>query len=416
MQGHQQFLKDMQKTGLLSNHRRLLLALSGGQDSMTLLSWLYANRETLEIAELGLAHVNHKQRPESDEEEVGIQALAAQLHLPLYIAHYPADQPFSEKAARDFRYGFFKTIMLEHNYTALLTAHHQDDQVETVLMRLIRGAHLPYLSGIKPTQSFGNGSLIRPLLSYKKSQLDATDFYEDASNASHDYQRNRVRNHLLPELQQENPQINRAVLQLADETRRAMRVIHNQISQTGVLEDGKIRLATYRTLSEDLRYFTLQAFIGNYPDFQPSRQLFNDLQHLLDKPKQAQVPLAHGYTLIKEEDLAYLTKEQNVPEFDILRAAPISKESWSIDIPKGASYRLRPRQPGDKILVNGYHKTLKKYYIDQKVPLSQRQYPVLEVDGEVYGVPFLVHNDLSKDLENVTIKDTLWLIVSTSAG
>jgi tRNA(Ile)-lysidine synthase len=195
-----------------------------------------------------------------------------------------------------------------------------------------------------------------------------------------------------------------------------MRVIQSQIDQSGVLKDGKIRLATYRTLSEDLRYFTLQVFIGNYPDFQPSRQLFNDLQHLLDKPQQAQVPLAQGYTLIKEATSAYLTKEQTHTQFDILRAAPISKESWRIDIPKGASYRLRPRQPGDRLLINGHHKTLKKYYIDKKVPLSQRQYPVLEVDGEVYGVPFLVHNDLSKDLENVTIKDTLWLIVSTSAG
>ncbi|WP_330844846.1 ATP-binding protein, partial [Streptococcus suis] len=95
---------------------------------------------------------------------------------------------------------------------------HADDQAETVLMRLIRGSRLRHLSAIQPIQPFANGELIRPLLSFKKSDFDNIFHFEDASNQSLNYFRNRVRNTYLPQFKQENPKIELAVNNLATDT------------------------------------------------------------------------------------------------------------------------------------------------------------------------------------------------------
>ena len=94
------------------------------------------------------------------------EQLAEAKHLPLKVAHFSG--PFSESRARQFRYDFFEKVMKEEACSALVTAHHMDDQAETILMRLIRGSRPRYLKGIPLKQPFGQGVLIRPLLHFKK--------------------------------------------------------------------------------------------------------------------------------------------------------------------------------------------------------------------------------------------------------
>ena len=141
----EKFLQFCQKEGLFESHQKVLLALSGGVDSMTLLDWLYHYQHQLGI-DLVLAHVNHHQRMEADQEERGIRELAEAKHLPLKVAHFSG--PFSESRARQFRYDFFEKVMKEEACSALVTAHHMDDQAETILMRLIRGSRPRHLKGI----------------------------------------------------------------------------------------------------------------------------------------------------------------------------------------------------------------------------------------------------------------------------
>ena len=162
---------------------------------MTLLDWLYHYRHQLGI-ELVLAHVNHHQRMEADQEERGIQAIAEAKHLPLKVAHFSG--PFSESRARQFRYDFFEKVMKEEACSALVTAHHMDDQAETILMRLIRGSRPRHLRGIPLNQPFGQGVLIRPLLHFKKKDFPEIFHFEDKSNRSLDYFRNRIRHRFLP--------------------------------------------------------------------------------------------------------------------------------------------------------------------------------------------------------------------------
>jgi tRNA(Ile)-lysidine synthase len=158
-----EFIKNIYKNTkrLLTGHDRVLVAVSTGLDSMVLLHML------LEMnVQVAIAHVNHGQREQSKDEELFIKNFAHENNIPIFIDYFTGE--FSENAARQFRYDFFERIMREHNYTALLTGHHKDDQAETVFMKILRGARLFDIKGIKEKQPFANGELIRPLLKVTK--------------------------------------------------------------------------------------------------------------------------------------------------------------------------------------------------------------------------------------------------------
>ena len=158
---YEKVLKYVQEKKFFETHYNILIAVSGGVDSMNLLHFLHIYQKKLKNRK-AVAHVNHKKRPQADEEEIYLKNWARDNHIPFYTAVFKGI--FSEKKARDFRYTFFKNIMKEHGYTALVTAHHANDQAETVFLRLLRGSRLRYLTGIKEIQEFGNGQLIRPFL------------------------------------------------------------------------------------------------------------------------------------------------------------------------------------------------------------------------------------------------------------
>ena len=122
----QDFLNHFIQRKFFNKHSKILLALSGGLDSMFLFQLLSKYQNKLGI-ELILAHVNHQQRIESDWEEKELRKLASQAGLPIYITNF--SDKFSEARARNFRYEFFKEVMEETGATALVTAHHADDQV-----------------------------------------------------------------------------------------------------------------------------------------------------------------------------------------------------------------------------------------------------------------------------------------------
>lgn len=149
------FLKIVKDEHYFDKDSKILLALSGGKDSMTLFNWLYDLKEVLGI-ELGLAHINHGLREESKFEEIALREMATKLKVPIYVDKFTGE--FTEKNARDFRYQFFEKLMIGENYNILLTAHHQGDLVETVLMRQITGRPLRSLQGIADRQPLQVGN------------------------------------------------------------------------------------------------------------------------------------------------------------------------------------------------------------------------------------------------------------------
>ena len=163
-----------------------------------------------------VAHVNHELRKASNTEEHYLRSYCRKHHLSLIVAHWPKDQhPRSgiENAARIFRYRFFAKIMKQERAEVLLTAHHLNDQAETILMRLIRGGDLNELTGIHRVRRFANGYLIRPLLRtpkarlYQYAKVHRVKYYVDRTNYSLKMTRNRMRHLLLPAMERENPQV-----------------------------------------------------------------------------------------------------------------------------------------------------------------------------------------------------------------
>lgn len=182
----------------------VLLGLSGGADSVALLRLLLIRRDAGEIR-LEAAHVNHALRAEeSDADEAFVRSLCRRFDVPLHCFRaVPPEHP-GEGWARRVRYGFFRDVMAQLGMDALVLAHHRDDQAETLLLHLLRGAGLNGLCAMREDACQGDMRILRPLMCFGRGELRALlrdlgqDWREDSSNQDSRYLRNAVRHELLP--------------------------------------------------------------------------------------------------------------------------------------------------------------------------------------------------------------------------
>ena len=188
-------------------HDCLVVAVSGGPDSVALLRLLM----TSGYHELIVAHVNHGLRPESTEEAYFVQDMAQELGFECRTRQLDLSQIEDnlEASARTARYEFFRELASEYQASVIVTAHHADDQVETVLMNMIRGCGLDGLAGMRPL----DGDLWRPLLGSSKEELldlceqHGWEYRVDSSNDDTQLRRNALRHHVIPYLKQLNPSL-----------------------------------------------------------------------------------------------------------------------------------------------------------------------------------------------------------------
>ena len=403
------FLKLVQQKGFFKEHRRVLVALSGGKDSMTLFNWLYAYRKELEI-ELFTAHVNYGLRDVADWEEEQLKTKMAELQVELEVAHYDSGEKFSEEAGRLMRYEFFRQVMADKKCTALVTAHHKGDQVETVLMREITGRRLRHLTGIPERQVFGSGELIRPLLTFNKADFDAEEYFEDVTNAGTDYLRNRIRNQYIPALTQENPQFSEAIIDMSQEISLAFSVIKDKIAELDIIKN-EINLKIFLRQSKALQHFILQEYLEKFPDLQVSKAKFSELLWIIERPQQYRSELSSAYFFVKNDQHFMIVPNQPSPkkELDIREEDPKDPSFMRVDLPMEGDIEIRQRQPGDYILMNGHHKKLRKFFIEQHVPLEKRENLLILVEKDIYAVTDLTVSDLSKAFKNDKMKRTLWV-------
>ena len=214
---------------------RVCCAVSGGADSVALLLALHAAnrqpRQALGVV-LSAVHVHHNLRgEEADADAAFVVELCAHLDVPLHLrrvdvrAHIERTGETVEEAARNLRYAAFGDLMTKGETGAVLTAHTLDDQAETVLMKLLRGAWTDGLSGIHPVilaTKEKPGRIIRPLLCTRRVEIEAylcelnQPWREDSSNADTHHTRNRVRHELLPTLRTFNPNLDTALANMAE--------------------------------------------------------------------------------------------------------------------------------------------------------------------------------------------------------
>lgn len=205
-QGLDFIVRQFLKAHLIVN-KPVLLALSGGPDSTVLLD-LILDYQRENFFELHLAHVDHQWREESHAEAQMLQEMASRLHLPFHLKVLePIFQMGNlENRCRDLRLSYFKELSKRHGFQAVLLGHHKDDQAETILKRILEGASLENLEGLKPITTMDEMTLWRPLLEVDKNALlerakeKHLSYFEDSSNKDLRYLRTRLRTSILPQL------------------------------------------------------------------------------------------------------------------------------------------------------------------------------------------------------------------------
>ncbi len=207
------FIEQVKARRLVGYGDRVLVAVSGGPDSMALLA-LFTSAKPLLRCELAVAHCNFQLRgAESDADELFVRDQALSLGLDCFVERFETAnlagelKKSIEETARILRYSFFERVMEQEGYTRIATGHHVNDNAETILFNLFRGVSLPGLRGIRAR----HGKIIRPLLLLHKPEITAylaeksIDSRVDVSNLSDDYDRNFIRNRVIPLIEERFP-------------------------------------------------------------------------------------------------------------------------------------------------------------------------------------------------------------------
>lgn len=220
-----QFLNHIDQNNLFQATDKILLAVSGGLDSVVMFQ-LFRQAGF----EIGVAHCNFQlRRGAADGDEAFVRELCFQQDIPFHPVRFDTEQFAAENgqsiqlAARELRYRFFKDILEQHAYHYVATAHHVNDSLETVLLNLVRGTGLDGLTGI----SVKRDNRIRPLLFASREEIESYAlsngliWREDASNSSDDYSRNLLRNRVIPILKQLNPSLEKVFKETQERVRGA---------------------------------------------------------------------------------------------------------------------------------------------------------------------------------------------------
>ena len=385
---------------MLQKGDRVACAVSGGADSMALLWAMYLLQDKLEI-QLSAAHFNHGLRgEESDRDEAFVRDFCNGYHIPCVVGNgqVVAGEKGLEAAAREARYAFLQTLPGK-----IATAHTADDNAETVLMHLVRGTGLKGLGGIMPV----NGKLIRPMLHVTRADVLAfleeysIPFVEDSSNTGDDFLRNRLRHHVMPLLKQENPSLAQNLSAMAVCLRQ-----DEQALTDCALEAMTDNVADLRQMQPAVRNRVLATYLHRAGVKEPEMSHIGTLEKLVfsqNPSAKASFPggvtVCRCYDVLQVENRAGNMAEQvlncpgitDFPELGlriVCRAnedTAYNTDSFPVAI-RGKAV-VRCRQEGDTLRLRGGTKSLKKVYIDRKIPAAERGWtPVIADEAGVLGV------------------------------
>ena len=223
---------------LLKFEDHIVVATSGGPDSMCLLSILLSYQKKLNL-NIICAHVNHKLRKESEDEKKFVQDYCLKNNVTFEYMEIDSytNNKFTESEARKKRYQFFDTIVTKYHAKYLMTAHHGNDLEETILMRIVRGSNLKGYVGIPRISENENYKIIRPLISVSKKEIlkylkeNKIPYVVDKSNEDEKYTRNRYRKHMLPMLEKEDESVHLKFWKFSEELQSYQRFVQDYINK-----------------------------------------------------------------------------------------------------------------------------------------------------------------------------------------
>jgi len=361
----------------------IICAVSGGADSMALLWAMYLLKDKLDI-ELSAAHFNHHLRgEESDRDEAFVRDFCDGYGIPLFVSsgNVVAGKKGLEAAARDARYGFLRSLSGK-----IATAHTADDNAETVLMHLVRGTGLKGLGAISPV----SGNVIRPMLGITRADVEAfldeyhVEHITDSSNETDAFLRNRLRRHVMPLLKEENPKLAENLSAMA------LRLRLDEEALSRLAANTPLSVAALRQEMPAIRARILEQFLKKCGVKEPESEHISLAESLVfsDNPS-ARGNFPGGITIGRNYDTLEVLTGQAMPALRpvCMPAAEIVNTPEVFTVSPVGTVRIRSRRSGDAMRLSGGTKSLKKLFIDRKIPAAQRDaVPVVCDDAGILGV------------------------------
>lgn len=391
-------VNQLRRYNMVSPSEQVICAVSGGADSMALLWCMYLLQKKMGIR-LAAAHFNHGLRGEESLRDARfVRDFCRDYNIPFFegSGEVTAGKKGLEAAARDARYAFLDSLDGK-----IATAHTADDNAETVLMHLVRGTGLKGLGGIAPV----SGKRIRPMLTVTRRQVLAfleeysIPYVTDSSNLEDAFLRNRLRHHVMPLLAKENPKFAENTSQMAMRLRRDEQALLEMAEAEFTVSDLKAQTPAVRARS-------LEHFLKAHGVQEPESRHIALAESLVfsDNPS-AKADFPGGVTVTRRYDgLCVLSEDSPLPQLvlppegsaeipalnlkiTVSPAQSIVNTESTFTVSVQGDLVLRPRCPGDEITLPGGTKSLKKLFIDKKIPAAQRPHiPVLSDSLGVLGV------------------------------
>ena len=429
----------------------ILLGLSGGADSSALLIMLAEHAKQVG-SRIYAAHLNHGIRgDEADRDEqfckelcsrVGVEFFSKKLDIPSIAS---ASGESVETAARNARYDFFYKIMKEMGIKILATAHNADDNLETLLFNIARGTGLGGLCGIPESRPIGDCVVIRPILTMEKEKIisfcenNGLSFVTDSTNADNEYTRNKIRNRIIPILKEINPSAVRNASRMTESLKDDSLCLQSMAdwfveelggnysieleklcgSPSSIVNRALIRLYDEITGGKALEATHINAIkeLARKGVPHSSISLPNGIEARVENGRLClltkgntnfsfdafNVLLSNGKNEIENAGVEIFLNDLNYSKNIYKKSILLSIESDTID----GALVARSRAPGDKILLGGMHKSVKKLYNEKKIPLELRnRIPIICDKSGIIAIPFIGIRDGARAKQSSTADNT----------
>ncbi len=419
---------------LLKPNDTIIIGLSGGPDSMCLLDILLKLKIKVNII---CAHINHNIREESKDELQFITEYCQKKQLTIETTVFEkksANEDYNELELREKRYKYFGELMKKYNAKYLFTAHHGDDLIETILMRISRGSNLKGYSGFQ-TEGDKNGiKVIKPLIFMTKEEIEEYNkennipFVTDRTNEDDDYTRNRYRHYVLPFLKSENKNIHLKYLKFSRELKKyydfVEAIVKEEIDKRykrkilDITDFNKLEKLIQTKIIEyvlDDNYYDNLFLVNdkhvnlildiinntkpnieiNLPDNLFIQKEYNRLKISHNKPQRIEYKqIITEETLLPNNKSISIVKESNLTNNYCTRL-----DSSEIKLP----LYVRNRNNGDKMIIKNMnnYKKIKDIFIDCKLPKQERDYQPIVVDSNdnIIWLPGLKKSKFDKSIE-----------------
>ena len=400
---------------LLNEGDVIVLGCSGGPDSMALLDLLLKIRKDKDISII-CAHVNHKLRKESDLEMEWLEKVCSRKKIifeKMIIKNYGDDNFHNE--ARNIRYNFFEDLVEKYEAKYLMTAHHGDDLIETVLMRIVRGSTVRGYAGFKMELIKDNYKIIRPLVTVTKDDIleynkkNKIEYAIDKSNFSDKYTRNRYRKVVLPFLKSEDKNVHLKFLKYSHMLNMYDDYLNKQTDEVikTLYNDNWIDINRFKALDEVIQNKVINNLLEEFyaDDLLLVSDVHTDLikSLIFSNRSNSYIYLPNNVKVVKSYDkFGFIRETEQIDSYEIelldyanlpngknikvLESASENNNNYirinksDVEFP----LHVRTRKSGDKMKVKGLNgtKKIKDIFIDCKVPVSKRDLWPVVVDSK----------------------------------